>query len=309
MKIKELILKGIQNLKENQIEDSNMKARILMQHVTQKSRNQLVIDMNEEISQEKEMIYFKYLEELIKGKPLQYITHHQEFMRLDFYVDENVLIPQQDTEVLVEETMKVIETKRKMQTAEIAKNKMTKEKGEPSSVIKILDLCTGSGSIAISLAKYLQNNEIAEDVEIIGIDISRQALEIAKKNAKTNGVEVKFIISNMFKQIKDDKEMIFDIIVSNPPYIETNVINTLSKEVQNEPHLALDGGEDGLEFYKTIANEGYKFLKKDGYILVEIGYNQRENVTKLFEERKQYDTISCIKDLAENDRVIKVGGK
>lgn len=307
MKIKELIVKGMQNLKENQIEDSNMKARILMQYITQKSREQLVLDMNEEISQEKEMIYFKYLQELIKGKPLQYITHHQEFMGLDFYVDENVLIPQPDTEVLVEETMKIIEIKRK--TTEVTKNKMNQEKSETNHIIKILDLCTGSGAIAISLAKYLQNNAIEKDIKIIGIDISKQALEIAKKNAKMNEVEVKLILSDMFKQIKDDKKMIFDIIVSNPPYIETNAINTLSKEVQNEPHIALDGGEDGLEFYKIIANEGYKFLKKDGYILVEIGYNQRKNVTELFEEEKQYDTISCIKDFTENDRVIKIGGK
>ncbi len=281
MNQKDLLLLGESNLKQNKIEDAYIKAKKLLEYVLNQSKEELVINSLQEVSKENEQRYESLSKEIIKGKPIQYITKSQEFMGLNFYVDENVLIPQPDTEILVEETLKLIKEKY------LNKN------------IKILDLCTGSGAIAISIAKYIEN--LNNKIEIYALDISKQALEIAKKNAKDNDAKINFIQSNMFEEIKNLK---FDIIVSNPPYIETKTIPTLSKEVQSEPIIALDGGQDGLDFYKIINMESPKYLNDDGHILLEIGYNQKESVTKIFEEN--YKNITCIKDLADNDRVIKI---
>ena len=198
-----------------------------------------------------------------------------DFYGFDFYVDENVLIPQPDTEVLVLQTINII-------------------KQYENRNIKVLDLCTGSGAIAISTAKAFEN----QAVQVYASDISDKALEVAKKNSKKNDVHINFINSNMFENI-DEK---FDIIVSNPPYIETETIKKLSKDVQQEPNIALDGGFDGLEFYKIIASEYEKYLNDNGTLLLEIGYNQKQSVTELFRNRN----VECIKDLAQNDRVIIV---
>lgn len=302
MQIKELINNGAQMLENSHIEDSNIKARVLLQYILKKDKIYLVTNCNEEVRYQKEMEYKQQIQELIQGKPLQYITKFQEFMGFKFYVDENVLIPQPDTEILAEEAIKEIE--------KIVKSKKGNDISQ-NNTIRILDMCTGSGAIAISIAKYFQNknnlsntknNEI--QLKIFGIDISQEALEIAKKNAKSNQVEVKFFISDMFKKMKENTDEPFDIIISNPPYIETDTIKTLSKEVKQEPYIALDGGEDGLNFYRIIAEEGKKYLARRGCILVEIGYNQKEAVTRLF--KKENTQITCIKDLAGNNRVIKI---
>lgn len=197
-------------------------------------------------------------------------------MKLDFYVDENVLIPRSDTEILVEEVI----------------NQCSKNEEKQ---YKILDLCTGSGIVGISLAKYIKN------CGVVCADISKKALEIAEKNAKSNNVDnVKFVYSNMFSNIKDK----FDIIVSNPPYIKRKVIEELEKEVQNEPYIALDGGIDGLDFYKIIACEAYKYLNEDGKLLLEIGYDQKEEVTNLLKDSEKFGKIYSKKDLYGNDRVV-----
>jgi len=252
MQIKQLITMGTQILNDYEIEDSNIKARVLMQYVMQKTKRQLILCNDQEIDKEKEKVYLMYLQEIIEGKPLQYITHKQEFMGIELYVDENVLIPQPDTEVLVEETIKEIE------------KILDKQKNR---TIRILDLCTGSGAIAISIAKYFQENMKLKNnnikFEIYALDISQKALEVARKNADKNNVCVTFLVSDMFQKIKEDKLEKFDIIVSNPPYIETDTIQTLSKEVKNEPHLALDGGQDGLDFYKMIAKQANNYLKQE----------------------------------------------
>ena len=175
----------------------------------------------------------------------------------------------------------------------------------PSTVLKIidkkeklsiLDMCTGSGIIAISIAKYTKNNRI------YAVDISNKALEIAKKNAINNNVDkrIEFIASNMFEKLNSNNK--FDIIVSNPPYIETEVIPTLESQVQKEPKIALDGGIDGLDFYRDILVNSKKYLKDNGTICLEIGYNQKKSVSDLL--KKEYSNIYCKKDLAGNDRVI-----
>ncbi len=270
MKIQELIERGTQVLKNNQIEDSHVKARVLLQYVLEKSKEELLIHNNKEVVQEKEIVYFQYIEQIAQGTPLQYITNNQEFMGLNFYVDENVLIPQPDTEILVEEAIKILEEK--------IKDKYNKDTKIENSVkvdkIKILDLCTGSGAIAISIAKQLQkiqdiekrqkNRQNAQTLfEIYALDISKKALEIARKNTILNEVEIRFILSDMFENIENHHSKLdFDMIVSNPPYIETDTIKILSKEVQNEPHLALDGGQDGMDFYRIIAKQASKYLKQ-----------------------------------------------
>ena len=238
---------------------------------------------------------------------------------MNFYVDENVLIPQPDTEILVEEVLKSIKEYIEERNA-LNQTENSSEDNNIDNTIRILDLCTGSGAIAISIAKYLQENKENIQInkqninqeknkiqfEIYGTDISSEALEIAKKNARANNIEVHFILSDMFEEVKENIQEKFDIVVSNPPYIENLEIRDLPQDVQSEPHLALDGGKDGLDFYRIIAKEVYKYLKENGIILLEIGYSQKQSVTNLFEENNVYQRISCIKDLAGNDRVIKV---
>ncbi len=282
MTIKEAQNKGTIMLKNNQIESPKLKARLLLQYVLDKPRQYLIVYDKEEITPKQQWEYFVNIDKLIQGIPLQHITHTQEFMKMDFYVDENVLIPRQDTEVLVEEVIK------------IAKNIK-----EP----QILDLCTGSGAIGISIAKYVPN------AKIYAVDISTKALEIAQKNAKKQQVDkqIKFIKSDLFEKIKGNK---FDIIVSNPPYIKKEDIKYLSNEVQKEPQIALDGGYDGLDFYRKIVKQGIEHLKLDSYLCLEIGYDQKEKVIEIIENEKKYKNTYCKKDLYGNDRVIvtRVGG-
>ena len=276
MTIKELLNQAVIMLKNENIDAPKNKARMLLQSTLKKSREYLMIYDTEEVTNTQRDKYIKNVKGLILGEPLQYITGRQEFMKLNFLVTKDVLIPRSDTEILVEKVIKI---------AENISNPV------------ILDLCTGSGAIAVSLAKYIKN------VHIYAVDISSKAIQIAKKNAELNGVKnnIDFIESNLFDKLKDKK---FDIIVSNPPYIETDTIKTLSKEVQKEPKLALDGGKDGLDFYRKISENGYKFLNRQGYLCLEIGYNQKISVKQILEKKKRYVNIKCIKDLCENDRVI-----
>ena len=242
---------------------------------------ELVINHAQEIPEEKVKEFMLGLEKIKNEIPIQYITNHQEFMKLDFYVDENVLIPQHDTEILVEEVLKYVDQNLKTN----------------NHTIKILDICTGSGAIAISLAKYIENSEVT------ATDISNKAIQIAKLNAEKNLVhkKISFIESDMFTNIPLEH---YDIIVSNPPYIETSIIPTLSKEVQKEPHIALDGGVDGLDFYKTIIDNSTHYLNTDGKVFLEIGYNQKQSLFDLINKSYPNKIPECIKDLSGNDRVI-----
>lgn len=273
MNISELLVNGKHLLKD--IEDGNIKARILLEYILKLSREKIVSNPNTEVSDNNVESYLNKINDIKNGMPIQYITNKQEFMKLNFYVDKNVLIPQPDTEILVEKAI------------EICNNH--------GNDIKILDLCTGSGAIGISIAKNIKN------AKVYATDIKNTVIDIAKQNAKQNNVDnIEFIVSDMFKNIQEKD---FDIIVSNPPYIETDVIKTLPTEVRNEPIIALDGGKDGLKFYKIILSEYKKYLKKDGYLLLEIGYNQAKSVGELINLN-----YSIIEDLAGNDRVIIIKG-
>ena len=274
MTIKEAITKGMIMLKSNNIDSPKLKARLLLQYILDKPRQYIIVYDNKEIDKKQQWEYFVNIEKITKGIPLQHITHKQEFMKMDFFVNEDVLIPRQDTEILVEEVIKI-----------------AKKKNRP----KILDLCTGSGAIAISLKKFVPNSGV------YAVDISEKALEIARKNARKLEADVKFIKSNIFENLKKEK---FDIIVSNPPYIKREDIMNLSEEVKNEPQIALDGGIDGLDFYKKISEQAIEYLKLDSYLCFEIGYNQKNEVIQIIENKHIYKNVYSKKDLYGNDRIV-----
>lgn len=276
MTIKETLRKGMIQLKTENVTEPNLKARLIMQYILNKPRQYLIIYDNQVLTLRQEVNYFKAIKRLINGEPIQHITHQQEFMKLNFFVNEDVLIPRPDTEILVEEVIKIA---RKINAK------------------KILDMCTGSGAIAVSLAKYLDN------VEITAVDISEKSLDVAKTNAKNNEIENKitFIESNLFENIVNEK---YDIIVSNPPYIRKDVIKTLTKEVQKEPKIALDGGYDGLDFYRKITHQSEEYLKFNGYLCFEIGYDQKKDVIKIINDEKKFTSTYSKKDLCDNDRII-----
>ena len=246
-------------------------AWLLMSAVCRIDRNFYYVYGNEEITKEQEKEYMALLEKRAERIPLQYITGEQDFMGLNFKVNPGVLIPRQDTETLVEEVLKAV-----------------------TPGMEVLDLCTGSGCIAVSLAKFVPGAKVQ------GVDISPEALKVSEENARRNGVNVHFFLSDMFGQVEGK----FDVIVSNPPYIPTGEIQGLMPEVKDfEPHLALDGKEDGLWFYRILAGEGKKYLKPKGTLMVEIGCDQGKDVSRIFKDNGYCD-IKVIKDLAGLDRVV-----
>ena len=270
MLIKELIDINLKKLRDSKVDDFRNKLFIIIRKVLGYSKEYSIAHDNESIELDKCELIETYVNKIIEGVPVQYLVNEQEFYGQKFYVNENVLIPQPDTELLVEEALNIIKD------------------GE-----KVLDLCTGSGAIGVTIACKTKAIVYASDV-------SKEALEVAKINSErlANG-KVTLIESDLFEKI----EGLFDVIVSNPPYIESDVIKTLSKEVQNEPILALDGGEDGLFFYKKIIKDSLKFLKKDGYLLLEIGYNQKEDVKSIF-HKNGYTEVYSKKDYSDNDRIV-----
>lgn len=283
MNIKQILEYGIIILKESNIEEPILKARMLLANILKQSKEYLLIHETEKLNLNDTNKYKEGIKKLAINIPIQYIINKNEFMGLEFYVDENVLIPQPDTEILVEEVIKICK--------EINSHNENKK-------IRILDLCTGSGAIGISLKKYIQNSEITLS------DISNKALEIAKKNCINiiGNTEINIIESDLFEKIDVNNK--FDIIVSNPPYIETKTIQTLDKEVQKEPKLALDGGEDGLNLYRRIIKEAHNYLSDNGILVLEIGYNQKDKVINLIRTSNMYREVYSKKDLSNNDRIV-----
>ena len=236
------------------------------------------LNLGKELTKEQEDLFNLFMQYRLKGRPVAYIVGNREFMGLDFYVQEGVLIPRPDTEVLVEELI------------EICKDKEN---------LNILDIGTGSGAITISLAKYLNTSNVKS------FDISDVALEVGKKNAISNEVDnrVEFIKSDLFSAIKD-KDIKFDVIVSNPPYIPKKDIKTLHTQVKDyEPYIALEGGDDGLDFYRSITEQSKLYLKENGILAYEVGHDQAKDVAKIM-EINGYTKIYTKKDLQGIDRVV-----
>lgn len=273
MVIRDVINDAERKLSENSIENSRMEVYILLEFILNKPKSTILCHDTQMMDKCDADRFYKLIKRRIEGEPLQYIINRQYFMGYEFYVDENVLIPRADTEIIVEEVL------------QYSQNILNP---------KILDLCTGSGCIGISLAKRLK------EANIYASDISKKAIDIAKYNSNTNKTTINFIASDLFEDIfiKD-----FDIIVSNPPYIEKFEIDNLPQEVKKEPLIALDGGEDGMSFYKRIIKEAKKYLKNNGMIFLEIGYNQLDKVRKILSD-EEYKDIKIVKDYSQNDRVV-----
>ncbi|HOQ37838.1 MAG TPA: peptide chain release factor N(5)-glutamine methyltransferase [Acetivibrio sp.] len=293
MVLKDALLKGIQQLKTANVDAPVFEAGVILCHILKVSRSFLYSHDDYIMTDEKYKCFDAFIRERAEGKPLQYITGHQEFMSMDFIVTPDVLIPRQDTEVLVETVLNYVE-------------------GSDNKETVILDIGTGSGCIAISLATYIKNSKV------IACDISQKALDVAKTNAQRCGVEnqVDFICGDIFQGldkvlcqstfIKDLDQRsfeLFDAIVSNPPYIPSWEIETLHRQVKDfEPGLALNGGEDGLDFYRKITEEAVRFLKPHSLLAFEVGYNQAGDVARLMENG--YRDIKAAKDLSGIDRVV-----
>ena len=272
MTYREAIETGTRILQKENIADAKIDAWYLLQMACKIDRNFYYLHEEDELTAEQQSEYESTVHKRAEHVPLQYIIGEQEFMGLKFKVNSNVLIPRQDTETLVEEALRV---------------------AKPG--MRVLDLCTGSGCIIISLAKNVA------DISCTGSDISKQALLVAKENAKANEVEVEWERSDLFENISGT----FDLIVSNPPYIPTGEIPGLMPEVRDfEPVDALDGKEDGLYFYRIITEKSPEYLTSDGYLYFEIGYDQGEAVSAMMRQCG-YTQVEVIKDLAGNDRVVK----
>ena len=289
--LKELITIGQNQLKEAGIMDSARDAKDLYCFLDKLDAVGLMMHWQDVLADNTCEAYFELIERRASGEPMQYITGVQEFMGLTFNVNPNVLIPRQDTETMVEDALEVLQ-----------KGTLRGESFvEKSNFKDVLDLCTGSGAIGVSIAKLNGN------VKVTCSDLSEKALETAKGNAIANGLKsVKFEQGDLFAPFcgKLGKKK-FDFIISNPPYIESEVIPTLQTEVKDhEPMMALDGGVDGLDFYKRIAEEAPNHLKKGGVLMMEIGYNQGEAVCQLLEESEKFQKVLCLKDLAHKDRIV-----
>lgn len=271
MNYTEAFLMGMQKLKEAEIGEAQLDARILLEEVCGTDHNTLLCHGDREVSEAEEEQYRKALEQRAVHVPLQHLLGYQDFMGLRFQVNEYVLIPRQDTEILVEEAMRYLH-----------------------DGMRILDLCTGSGCILLSLLHY------SNDCEGVGVDISQEALQVAAQNAELLGIKADFLKSDLYEKVTGK----FDLLVSNPPYIERKVIPTLMEEVREyDPYIALDGGEDGLDFYRRIIGGAQDYLKRGGQILMEIGSGQAQAVSELLREAG-FKEIDVCRDFAGLDRVV-----
>ena len=281
--LKDFLNNYIDNLnKEKKILDfsSDECLRIIAKSLN-KDKNYIYLHLNDiylndsDIKNISSMLKMRYIENI----PLQYILGKQKFFKEEYIVNENVLIPRQDTEILVETAIYYINKKK---------------------YVSLLDLCTGSGCVGISIA----NNSNISKVDLV--DISENALKVASKNICLNDVkkDIKVILSDLFTKLNTNNK--YDIIVSNPPYIKEQDIVNLSEEVKREPLLALDGGKSGTIFYKRILENACCYLNRNGMIIFEIGYAELEDIKKIIAKYEYYTYINCIKDLGGNDRVVVI---
>lgn len=296
MTLKELYQFGTTELERAGIEECALDAWYLLEHVIKISRAMYFADANKQAEEEKKDTYVKLIQKRAAHIPLQHLTGVQEFMGLEFDVNEHVLIPRQDTEILVETALDVLE------------RRILSETDRPEQ-LHILDMCTGSGCILLSILHYIRNKAVTRNSSVsawegtitgCGVDISAEALKVAVRNAKKLQIETDFLKSDLFADVYDT----YDMIVSNPPYIRTEVIKGLQEEVKNhDPMLALDGKEDGLYFYRRIVDESRAYLTKGGTLFFEIGHDQAEDVSEIM-NAAGFQNVAVKKDLAGLDRVV-----
>lgn len=287
MNIKEFLLYATETLKNSDIETPALEAGVMLCHVLKCSRAYLYTHNDTVLRQDELEELEAFLQKRAANVPLQYLLGETEFMSLTFKVSPAVLIPRQDTEILVEKCIELLRDR----------IKLSNEENSIIRSVRVLDMCTGSGCIAVSIAHYCPESRV------VACDVSRSALEVAKSNSERAGVQnrLEFRCGDLFEVL--DGEERFELIASNPPYIETETVSGLQTEVRNhEPYIALDGGADGLDFYRKIVAEAPKFLIRGGHLAFEIGYNQAESVSRLME--KDFEEITVLKDLGGNDRVV-----
>lgn len=288
MKYQDVCQWGAEQLRKQNIEEDKLDARLLLEYACGTDRNTLFVHGDREVSEREQERYRLLIEKRAQHVPLQHLTGEQEFMGLTFRVNKHVLVPRQDTEILVEEVMKNLH-----------------------DGMRILDMCTGSGCILLSLLQY------SNDCQGVGVDLSAEALSVAEENyarlkAEKPEMDATFIQSDLFAamdvalqdQQGGKQSEKFDIIVSNPPYIRTDVIDTLMPEVrEHEPLMALDGMADGLHFYREITKKAIDYLNRGGMLYYEIGYDQAAEVTAVM-QTEGFQEIEVVKDFAGLDRVV-----
>lgn len=252
-------------------------AELLFTELLNCDRASLYLNRGSILNKEKLFSVSSALKRRIKGEPIQYIIGKTEFMGLEFKVIPDVLIPRPETEILVEAAIKI-----------------TRLIGEEA---RILDLGTGSGCIAVSLAKLLPK------AKVTATDISPEALKVALENARSNNVDIDFFQGDLFGTC-NLTPITYDLIISNPPYIRSSEIKKLQPEVQYEPPIALDGGKEGLDFYKRIINDAPRYLKKKGFLILEIGFDQKDDLKKNLQNSGYFEIIEAIKDYNNIDRAV-----
>lgn len=276
MTYREVYQEGVKVLTEAAIAEAALDARLLLEYVCKTDRNTLLAHGDREVTGEEQEQYLETIARRAAHVPLQHITGEQEFMGLTFAVNNKVLVPRQDTEVLVEEVMRNLH-----------------------DGMRILDMCTGSGCILLSLLQY------SNDCTGVGVDLSTDALAVARGNyerirQQKPEMEASFLESDLFTKVEGR----YDIIVSNPPYIRSDVIPNLMPEVRDyEPMMALDGTEDGLFFYREITKKAKDYLNRGGMLYYEIGCDQAEEVCAIM-ETEGFREIEVVKDFAGLDRVV-----
>ena len=273
--VKDVVAKAIEKLDAAGIAESRIDSWLLAESVLGASIQDLFLEPEKSVSEEQVQKYLNAISVRVKHIPLQHITGYQQFMDLEFVVNKDVLIPRPETELLVEQVVSYIK----------------------DNNVKVLDMCTGSGCIAVSVDRMCAN------ADVTAVDISEKALKVAGENNIRNEGRVSFVQSDLFENIHET----YDIIVSNPPYIPTSDIETLMEEVrEHEPRLALDGSADGLKFYREICTNAVNYLNENGKIFLEIGYDQGRTVPELLRENGFTD-IQVLKDLSGNDRMVIAG--
>jgi release factor glutamine methyltransferase len=276
LKLKDILKLSSEILKANGIENPITDSQLIISHVLKIPRWKLITERDMEVDGESISKIKELILKRAKGVPLNYLLGYKEFFGIKFYINEDVLIPRPETEILVEEVLKRLD-----------KNKE----------LIGLDIGVGSGAITVSLLKNLEN------LKMYAIDISERALKVAETNSKLKNVDkrVNFIKSNLFQNIP--KNLKFDFIVSNPPYIPLNEYKTLSKEVKNEPKIALIAGKEGLAFYERIISQAKNYLNQNGFLAFEVGHNQSKKVKSLL-KKNNFKNIEIVKDLNNIERVV-----
>nr|WP_300091420.1 peptide chain release factor N(5)-glutamine methyltransferase [Sedimentibacter sp.] len=279
--IEKLLKDGTEIIKQRDYNNPLLDVQLILCHLLKKDRVYLHLNRKQEVDEEIKSMFYEMANRRNQGYPLQYMTNVQEFMGLEFYVQEGILVPRPDTEILVEKIIKFVN------------NSDLKDR-----TLKILDIGTGSGAIAVSLAYYVKNSLVT------AVDVSDTAIKTANINIeKYNLKNIKTVKADIFEDVFPDEK--YDIVVSNPPYIKKEIIKDLPVEVSEyEPRLALDGGEDGLLFYRRIAEVFGRIHGEDAVLCVEIGHDQKQDVEMIFKNLNIFKMIETDKDLGGNDRVV-----